>query len=346
VLGIVASRLLNLTPWDDPLLLFRELEHGARGFGRVLLGPGVTIYADPVQAAESFVHVEVKGQGLEGVELQQVIGLLRELEEGGCRWQCSRLDLAWDHCGFSPLTVNDAARRGDVRVPFRRRAGWRKFIDSAEAEPGCEGDDRDGQGGQTCYIGSAKSPRQLCVYNRRGFTRCEFRLRGERAAAVLRDLLTYESHAWSCRGVEHLCDFIAFIDATDDSCISRCAPLAWWKSFIGDADRAGLRLPRSVPRVFEAATVKRKRLSREAAIQSEVFGLQFVVDEILAAKKVMTDEDYRRSRVLGLAVRAVADDLGEDVSRASCWPDPTSVEVLRAWSRKFERDVERERVPA
>jgi DNA relaxase NicK len=283
------------------------------------------------------VHVEVKGQGLEGVPLEEVVALLSSLDDGGSRWQCSRLDLAWDYCGFSPATVNDAARRGDVRVPFRRRAGWRKFIDSAEAEPGCEGDDSEGQGGQTCYIGTAKSPRQLCVYNRRGFTRCEFRLRGDRATAVLCDLLTYPAEKWSRRAMDHLCDFISFCDAAADTCISRAVPLPWWESFIGDACRACLRLPRAVPRLFESATERRKRCTRELAVQAEVFGLKFMLREMKAAKKVLSDEDHRRVRVLRAAVRLVADELGPDVSGRSCWPDPTACEVLRAWSREYER---------
>jgi hypothetical protein len=332
VLQRVGVELLNCTPWDDVFDLFRELEHGARGFGRVLVGPGITIYADPVQAKESFVHVEVKGQGLESVPITNVISLLKGFESEGWRWQVSRLDLAWDHCGFSPRTMYEAARRKDVRVSLRRRAGWCRFIDSLEAEVG-ESEDGDEQAGQTCYIGSSRSPRQLCVYNRRGFTRCEFRLRGERAAAVARDLLQYPEHEWSARGLCHLTDFIAFVDAASDPCITRCKPLPWWQQFIGDAKRSGVRILRALPKVFESAREKRKRSTRELAIQASVFGRDFVVSELDRAVKVMRDEDCRRGRVLGVAVRSVVEDLGEDVARCSCWPDQTVSEMMSGWSR-------------
>jgi hypothetical protein len=331
---LVGAKLLNLSPWDNVDDHFRELEHGARGFGRVLLGQGITIYCDPVQAKESFVHVEVKGQGLEGVPLEEIIALLVALEDSGSRWQCSRLDGKFDHCGFSPTTVNDAARRGDVRVPFKRRAGWRKFIDSAEAEPGAPVEDDDGQGGQTCYIGKAKSPRQLCVYNRRGFTRCEFRLRGERANAVLRDLLTRAPHQWPGRFMDHLADFISFCDVSADPCVSRCPPLPWWKEFIADAKRACLKIPRALPKVFEASGPKRKRATREMAIQAEVFSESFVVAELREAKKHLTDNDFKRVRVLRSAVAKVTIDMGEDIARASCWPDQSVEEMMRSWSRE------------
>jgi hypothetical protein len=132
--------------------------------------------------------------------------------------------------------------------------------------------------------------------------------------------------------MDHLADFVAFCDATDDTCITRCAPLPWWKCFIGDAERASLRLPRAVPKPFEAATVKRKRLSREAAIQAEVFGEAFIVAEVREAKKHFTAEDGKKVRVLRSAVQKVGVDLGEDVARASCWPDQTAEEVMRSWS--------------
>ncbi len=177
------------------------------------------------------------------------------------------------------------------------------------------------------------------MYNRRGFTRCEFRLRGERADAVLRDLLTYQPHRWGKRSMDHLDDFVSFCDAADDACISRCAPLRWWKEFIGDAERAALRLPRAVPKLVEGAAVKRKRSTREDAIQVEVFGEGYMAGERREARKHLTEDDWKKIRVLRSAVEKVSIDVGEDIARASCWPDQSVEEMMRSWARDSEEKV-------
>lgn len=89
--------------------------------------------------------------------------------------RCTRLDLARDIGG--PSLVEDVKRRwmdGAYNGPI-----WRKSLDWHESL----------EGGRTCYLGSKTSDLRVCVYDRRGHNRFEFRLRRDNAHDAMLQLV-------------------------------------------------------------------------------------------------------------------------------------------------------------
>ena len=90
--------------------------------------------------------------------------------------------------------------------------------------------------GQSFYIGSKKSDRRLVCYDMRGFTRLEFRAKGEKAQAILHALYECESlELMPEKVMGFITGYADFIHKSKtDSNISRSTErLAWWHALVG-----------------------------------------------------------------------------------------------------------------
>ena len=145
---------------------------GVRESGRynhprhVLFGTGLEVYYGGLDGQP--VVLQWDGEACDRVNQRRVFEAVATeltLKRHSCK--CTRIDFARDVAGESLVwAIRDAFRAGHYTGHIRRK--------SVRIE-------EDDEGGRTCYIGSKSSLLRLCVYDRRGPTRFEFRLRKERA---------------------------------------------------------------------------------------------------------------------------------------------------------------------
>jgi hypothetical protein len=208
----VAAWVCKLLQLDGGLDRFRQLPHGGRGFREIFIGPGgVKLYVTPVTGF-GFVHVEIPGEVIKAVAPDWVRLIVDELT---CKWQATRLDLAFVSTIFDPGQVRDAVMAGAVRS-LAKRSTFKEIS-------------LPFQGGHTVYLGSRQSERMLRVYLDGDVTRTELECKETRANAVFRDLLAVDGELWPVRALAHLRDFVDF--KTD-----------WWAAFCNGAERAYMKL--------------------------------------------------------------------------------------------------------
>lgn len=272
--------LFKLPPGEDPLLQFERHDVGnARGYRCLHKGDAITLYSSPfcgIKVSRSTL-VEMKGEFLERFTWDEFRQFVRYVE-GFCElhpdtregFRCTRFDFAWDRHDVSPAVLKRACKRGSIRSNVNRGvAGWYRWYESAAALEQfrvVDPDDvelvKEGKygAGQTLYLGHRSSNRMLRCYNSRGFNRLEFESHGDRSNAIFHDLLHYDADRCSGRMLEHLRDFVDFVDASSSANISRCELLPFWKKFVGVAGRALLKIPRYVTSAVVA--VKREIVRR------------------------------------------------------------------------------------
>lgn len=218
------AELLGQVMGFEGLAAFEALPHGARGYRSLWKGPeGVWLYADP--PGRSDCHLELRGKALECMTTDQVRDLVR-LVQPDLR-AVTRLDGAFDGVKFVPADVVEAIQSAELRTLAKRETfTWRSGV----------------RGVEIVYLGSISSQRCLRVYLKgnpdRLYTRCEFVCKGDRADAVMRDLLDLEPKDWGGRMMSHLRDFVDFWRP-------------WWGDFIHGVVRAGLVLAKLGQRTYE-----------------------------------------------------------------------------------------------
>ena len=187
---------------------FYRSHHHVAGIIRVLSDP---IHPDTMPD----VCVDVAGKSCEWLGWDRLGCLVAALDA------LTRVDVPIDHVGFTPVQVRDADYAGNIRTRGKKshfREGLR------------------GRTGDTYTLGTAASSRQLVVYDERGFTRAELRLRDERAEDM-RDVLLGPSEGLLAATVGRLSGYVEFVDAVGESNVSRAPALAWWAEFVGMVER-------------------------------------------------------------------------------------------------------------
>lgn len=255
---------LSLTIWDDPskvaawickllqldggLDRFRQLPNGGRAFREIFLGPGgVKLYVTPCTGF-GFVHVEIPGEVIKAIAPDWVRVVVGEL---ACKWQTTRLDLAFVSTIFDPGQVRDAVLAGDLRTLAKRRTFKEISLPF--------------QGGHTVYLGSRQSERMIRVYRDGEVTRTELECKEKRADAVFRDLLAVDGELWPVRALSHLRDFVDF--KTD-----------WWLVFCDGAERAHMVLSN-----WAAVSFDRTR----AWVEKQVAPTLALIEDLIGFKEVI-----------------------------------------------------------
>jgi len=232
--------LADIGYWDK---VFIDSGKSGRRYKSLFFGPlGLRLYAYP--GMELHCHLEIPGEAIEQMGQAAILELLSSLNElthcdrvvSGDEppeprpvvWRCTRLDIAFDHVPFSPRQCYDAWQRGDVRCAANRDSY--KWIES--------------ETGNTLYIGSRMSGRFVRIYDRRGFTRLEFELKGHWADGIGAVVAAAPYETWRDFALSHLRQFLDFVNRDTGGSVSRADLLPWWAVFAERVERATERFDR------------------------------------------------------------------------------------------------------
>lgn len=207
-----------------------------QGYQRVDFGPfGARLGIYPFQATKtglSHMHLVLPGGWLESVPFTATRLLLQNLRELVVLHP-SRIDLAFDYAPFTVREAWNAIEQGQIRIHCRRpnpdsdkRNDSFRFITAGT-----------GQKGNTVYAGSKTSNRQLVIYDRRGFTRVELRLKTRRANLAFDKLImsNVPENNLPVEAMGIMRSYVDFIDRIQCSNVSRAPLLPWWERFVGNA---------------------------------------------------------------------------------------------------------------
>jgi DNA relaxase NicK len=196
-----------------------------------VVGGLVHVLSDPTGDGMPDVCIDVPGSACDFLGWDRITTIV------GVADGLTRVDLAVDHAPFAPEQLAEADELGNIRTRSLSSTFYR----------GLRGD-----GGSTYQLGSKASARQLVAYDERGFTRCELRLRRERAEAA-RWALLGPPGAFLAAAVGLIRGMVDFVEASADENATRRPLLAWWASFVDGAARIVQELPERV-----ASSVERK----------------------------------------------------------------------------------------
>lgn len=234
-----------VAPGHEDTGAWLPIGHGGRGYREIHLGPlGVKVYTLPVDGSDRCT-VEIPGSAVDTISPDYLHDFATSLERAGVVWWVSRGDMYADYCPFTPKDLLRAFQRGDIRSVVKttntRSWGWHQ----------------NGEG-STFTLGSRSSERYLRVYDARGYTRTELEFKGERARAVMREILLSPPAEWAARFLAHLRQFVDFVDASADTNISRAPLLSWWAVFVNGVEKAALHIAKA-PRTLERVTAWLRR---------------------------------------------------------------------------------------
>ncbi len=251
---------------------FGELEpmgHGGRSFKEIYHGLlEFKVYLNPVKG--QFFHFEIPGQACDAISWQY-FKALGDLLEGNFpnKYKFTRLDFAFDNVPFSPEQVEQAIKGGELRSLAKRQS---LVIHASPFETRDNGE----IGTYTVDFGSGTSERKITVYNKRGFTRLEFKVKETRANAVVRELFRCDISLWYSVMVGHLRDFVDFYPA-------------WWAEFIQGNLRAWETV--SIPREITQAKLMRwieKQVSPALSVAVDTVPAYLMADIIDKGRKRRT----------------------------------------------------------
>lgn len=201
VLAAIGQHFHDLPPDRCSLeQLFDPVGRGARGYAEMHQSPhGYTLFVKPFTGRH--LHLEVKGECCTALGSVRIQRFLQAVHGSGDRkWSPSRVDIAFDHCPFTPAQIREAWRAGAVETRLHPSSfSWQE---NAE--------------GHTAYLGGKQSPRKVCCYDKRGFTRYELRLREYYAEAMIPSLLDGGFEVVALNMIRGMCAF----------------KTPWWAAFV------------------------------------------------------------------------------------------------------------------
>lgn len=228
--------------------------------------------------------IEVTGEACEELGRDGLLAIWDAAE-----WRASRIDLAADHCPFTPAQVRDAWVAGDVdtRVKALDPEGKRRAAPGREGWRRCEWVQQPD--GDLFGMGSRASGQYARVYDSRGFTRFELELKKTTAHAagpIVMEALRVGGETF-CHVVSGLIErFVRFVDRAADSTVTRCPPLEWWARFVTGVGKARLNLGARVVRTIEE--IDRwlvRQVAPTLAVFAEVVGLKGLQTVVQAGRE-------------------------------------------------------------
>ena len=238
--------------------------HGGLGFRQLWQGlNGFQLYTHPVDENQQYVSVNLPSKCLQaiGVEAFQA-GYSWLCEQGlaGRRWNCTRLDLAFDTQLFEVADLRDAWDEGLVDCSARRcneikdAPNW-KFDEDGKRLPLT--DEQKKTLGHTLYFGSRQSQSMLRVYHKmdghsfgdEDFTRVELELKKERAMGAILEIMAAPLDQWASVAARWLKGYIN-------------VRLSWWEQWLDGIGSSWLRLRQRIPTV---ASIQKWLYSQVAA---------------------------------------------------------------------------------
>ena len=247
----VATALLGLPDDSDD---WQILPHGGKGFkvmSRHCLG--AVVASEPIASPTSdYCSLVLSGDLASTVSPEALSSVLGSVS---ARWRVSRLDFAFDHATHVPKDFYDAVMDGRVSS-HAKRSTLRRITEPFTAES------------DTVYLGARQSERMLRIYLRDGHTRTELETKGERATAILADLIEHDGSEWPTRCMGHLLDFVR-------------VDMPWWETFCTDSKRAELRLEKLPASLERTGTWVETSVSASLAMLTEAQGIDWLLDGLL-----------------------------------------------------------------
>ena len=242
----------------------------------------VVIYAYPYDESKHCC-VELSGQALARIDFSKLQEMLRLIGGSEIRTKCTRIDVAFDHNFFKPVTCFKAYKKGCYRTQARR--GKRLWV--------------DGEDGNTFYVGSRQSGRFLRVYDKRGFTRTEMEFK-ERYAEHLGEMFG-DLDSLFLDALGFLRSFIEFTkEPVDGKNSSRVDVVSWWAELVCSAAKIRVQ---SQPKndIFLEQKVRRNFERLRPTLCIFFFGLGIDLNsEVRKFEKVLSEEHLRKiSRLVG-----------------------------------------------
>jgi len=264
--------------------------HGGLGFQQVHTGQnGFQLYTNPVNESQVFVSLNLPAKALQAIGLDRFTAAYEWLCEQGLRgvkWNCTRLDLAFDTQAFTVQKFVDAwdgahiktAAHEGTEIKGKPKRMRDKFGDLIRVPV-----EVLKSMGHTFYIGSRQSLAMMRVYNKMDgisfgteyFTRVELELKKERAMASLLEIMAGAAADMSKLAARYINGFLQ-ID------------LPWWNKFIGEAAAAWTKIKQAVPTVESIGKWLRKQVAVSfatyisAVSQGEVESLQDEINDLLS----------------------------------------------------------------
>ena len=241
------------------------LDRGRHGYQEGFAVGPVRVYHHP-ERPEMGVCVEASGEACDELG---AVGLGRLFV--GLQMRASRLDVALDHCPFTPAQLRDEWQAGNVRtlckVPEGARVDrqWRTCAWGQNAL------------GDTFMMGSRRSGQYARCYDARGFTRFELELKGRTAEAAAVPFFvavgTADESLVRSTALALVRRFVDFVDVTSDENASRRTLLPFWEAFVVGVERARVRLEGQVVATLEQASHWLERsVARTLAVFVEAHG--------------------------------------------------------------------------
>ena len=180
------------------------------------------IYAFPYDESQH-CSLELSGQALKRLNILKLRRMLQVIDAEKIRTKCTRIDVAFDHTFFKPITCFNAYKNGSYRSQATR--GKRLWL--------------DGEEGNTFYVGSRQSGRFLRIYDKRGFTRTEMEFKERYAEHLGAMLLNFDGLSRDALGF--LRSFIEFTkEPVEGKNSSRVELVSWWARLVDSVDKLRL----------------------------------------------------------------------------------------------------------
>lgn len=277
VAGILAQLFGLWFPFDEgSALSVFTLKGRVRFYGALhtLEAFPVSIQSDPLACmGGSHVRVELKGAACSVLTAEQIQTLLVQLQQVSTRIRCTRVDVRWDRCAFTPECCKIAVENGFIKSKIRRKDADAPGV--YHQALGVTDSDRNGQWGNTFQWGSRKRV-MVRVYDKRDFTRTELQGGDEWAECMGAVLLDKPPEEWSGIFLGYLVRHCDFVDRSAVGNVTRAPRLAWWAEFVGAAKSVNLSR-KSAVEVVIGRQVERVRTNVRAVVRAtKVFGRELV----------------------------------------------------------------------
>lgn len=259
-LGQVQSLLrMSATDWV-------QMPKGGKGYKAQLRCGNISIFYDGTP--DMGIHVNMTGQGCR--QYEALFGnswseLIKRVFEAGGHF--TRLDGAIDdfHGFFSVDQIEEKVKGRDVKGRFKKARGYTDY--DLTSEPG-EGD------GKTIKFGSGESNIQIRIYDKAAqqgvdqvWIRTEIQCRDERADALARQIMSDNNLGHLLAGV--LCNYINFVEPSNDTHKDRWPVSSWWSEFLGDVEKVRLTILKAAKTIEE----KMEWVDRQVSTTLALIGL-------------------------------------------------------------------------
>jgi hypothetical protein len=233
LLGVLAVLLWHRPAHDGPKLFI--VGKGLHHYDVTLHGPhAVRVYHSPGRADK---HVEIPGTPCEHAEPDDLLTFFALPS-----FKCKRLDLALDGVkgpegqDLDPIWIKRLCR--DIYEGKEKSIRtWANLT-----LPKSWGYNENGDG-ETVYLGSNASSRQVRIYNKRGFTRIELVITDAKAEAIGDNFENMTEDNLAEAVVGHIRDFLDFVEPTDGN-VSRAKLQPWWAAVVEHVDKIKIALPK------------------------------------------------------------------------------------------------------